>query len=172
LSCDPFEQYHERAALRAVLDLGVCSEQPQRAGVVSSARGDREPPGPARVTSSSSYCPRSLVTGTWSRSATFAKRPAPIRFRPVSYFCTCRKVSPSCLARSVCDICNSWRSTRIRCPTCTSTGSGDFADIKLPIKFPGSSMRECFGGSNDRLRAKFPNARRCGTLHSCCGVFP
>ena len=45
--------------------------------------------------------PKKKEIGTWSASEIFASLPAPILFRPFSYFWTCWKLIPICSARVV-----------------------------------------------------------------------
>src|SRR3954468_20799380 len=72
---------------------------------------------------------KNVLTDTPRTSAILVNRPAPTRFTPFSYFCTCWNVTPSWFASAVCDNPRDKRSILIRCPTSTSTGSGLFTDI-------------------------------------------
>src|SRR5436853_7924788 len=75
----------------------------------------------ARVSSEpASVAPKKNDTGTSSASPTRTRRPAPTRFTPFSYFCTCWKVTPSMLPSSVCDMPLAMRRARMRWPTSMS----------------------------------------------------
>src|SRR4029077_8356776 len=75
----------------------------------------------ARVSSEpASVPPKKNDTGTSSASPTRTSRPAPTRFTPFSYFCTCWNVTPSRLPSSVCDMPWAMRRARMRCPTSIS----------------------------------------------------
>src|SRR5262245_3618509 len=63
------------------------------------------------------------------------KRPAPMRFLPFSYFCTCWNVTPSPSASFSWLIPSIIRRIRIRLPTCLSTGLGDLFIAYFPIFF-------------------------------------
>jgi hypothetical protein len=107
------------------------------AGMFSNARTSRRDPAVRMRPRASLTLPAAVLgpgapskkneIGTWSVSAIFANLPAPTRFTPFSYFWTCWNVTPSALARSVCDIRQTRRCARINWPTSLSLGSGAFA---------------------------------------------
>ncbi len=70
---------------------------------------------------------------TPSASAICSSRPAPTRFTPFSYFCTCWNVTPSRSANSVWLMLRLSRCARIRCPISTSFGRGDFWDFAFDL---------------------------------------
>jgi hypothetical protein len=61
------------------------------------------------------------------------KRPAPMRFTPFSYFCTCWNVSPSASASVSWVIPSIFRRIRTWLPTCLSTGVATFFSIAWVI---------------------------------------
>src|SRR5450631_1461344 len=62
--------------------------------------------------------------GTPNIPAIWGRRPAPTRFVPFSYFCTCWNETPSRLARSPCDMPAASRCARMDTPTWLSAEVG------------------------------------------------
>src|SRR5436309_5287057 len=101
----------------------------------------------ARVSSEpASVPPKKNDTGTSSDVAMRTSRPAPTRFTPFSYFCTCWKVTPSRLPSSVCDMPLAMRRARIRWPTSMSSEFVlfvlDFIGIAATLPQLGSTMTQ------------------------------
>src|SRR3954467_14455202 len=82
--------------------------------------------------------PKKKESGTSSASEIRCRRPAPMRFTPFSYFCTCWKVTPMRSASSVCDRRHSRRRERTRRPTSASRPSARLARTCL------STILACF----------------------------
>ena len=77
--------------------------------------------------------PKKNEIGTSSASEIRCSRPAPMRFTPFSYFCTCWKVTPIRSASSVWDRRHSSRRERTRRPTSASRLSARLARTCLSI---------------------------------------
>jgi hypothetical protein len=70
------------------------------------------------------------------------KRLAPMRFVPLSYFCTCWNVSPRPSASFSWLIPSIFRAIRTRLPTCLSTGLGAFLTIACS-RFTSACGADC-----------------------------
>src|SRR5579859_4264611 len=79
----------------------------------------------------SAGAPRSAPPGQSRARAVRTSIDAEIRLEPRSYFCTCWKLTPRCLASVSWLMRSSWRRIRIRAPTATSIGSAPFINRLL-----------------------------------------